>query len=77
MSGNPLFGAMGGGQPNFMQMLQQFRQNPAQMIMQSRYKIPQNLMQDPNAMLQHLVKTGQVSQQQINNAYQMVGQFKK
>ena len=68
---NPIFSAVGGNRPNIMQMLQQFKQNPAQALMRSRFKLPQNVqMNDPNAVINYLVQSGQVSQAQINNAYQ-------
>lgn len=50
-------------------MLSQFRQNPMAMLSQ-RFNIPQNL-NNPNDIIQHLLNTGQVSQQQVNNAMQM------
>lgn len=57
---------------NPLAMLQAFKQNPMQFLMQRKMNIPQNLpMNDPQAILNHLLSTGQVSQQQINNAYQM------
>lgn len=59
-----------------MQMLQQFKQNPMQMLLQRRLNVPQNVMNDPNAILNYLVQSGQVSQQQINSAYQMMGRFR-
>lgn len=69
---NPLFGTMG-GTPNIMQMLQQFKANPTQMLAK-RFNIPQNVS-DPNQIIQHLVQSGQVSQQQINNAYRQAQQL--
>ena len=66
--GNPLFGAMGGGVPNVMQLLQQIKANPAQVLAQ-RFNLPQGVGSDPNAILEHLIRTGQVSQQQIDAAY--------
>lgn len=73
---NPIFSAMGGGQPNIMQMLQQFKQNPAHALMKSKFRLPQNVpMNDPNAIINHLVQSGQVSQAQINNAYQTAQRF--
>ena len=61
-----------------MGMLQQFKQNPMQYLVQRRLNIPQNVpMNDPNAIMNHLLQTGQISQQQINSAYQMMGQFRK
>ena len=66
---NPVFSAMG-GQPNIMQMLQQIKNNPAEIIMRSRFNIPKDMQNNPQAMIQHLLSSGQVSQQQINQAYQ-------
>lgn len=63
---NPFFQAMGGNrQPNMMQQFQQF-------MNQMRGK-------DPNAMIQELVSSGRVSQQQLDaaqkQAQQMQGMF--
>ena len=63
---NPFFQAMGGNrQPNMMQQFQQF-------MNQMRGK-------DPNAMIQELVSSGRVSQQQLDAAQkqtqQMQGMF--
>lgn len=63
---NPFFQAMGGNrQPNMMQQFQSFMQ-------QMRGK-------DPNAMIQELVSSGRVSQQQLDaaqkQAHQMQGMF--
>lgn len=62
---------------NPMMLLQQLRQNPMQFIMQRRFNVPQNMANDPQAILNHLMQTGQVSQQQVNNAYQLAQQFKR
>lgn len=52
---------------NIIQAYQQFRTNPMQMLMQ-KYNIPQGIdTSNPNAILQHLLNTGQVSQQQVNS----------
>jgi len=72
---NPFFNAMGGNQPNMMQMVQQLKANPAQFLMQTKYKIPQNMMNDPNAMVNYLVSSGQVSQEAYNRVYNMARQF--
>ena len=60
--------------PNqMMGMLQQLKANPLQFIMQRRLNLPQGMsMNDPQAILNQLVQSGQISQQQINSAYQMV-----
>lgn len=62
--------------PNMMQMLQQFKANPMQMLIQNRLNVPQSMANDPNKIIQHLLQTGQVSQQQVNNAYQMIQKMK-
>ena len=62
---------------NMMQMLQQFRANPMQMLMQRNMNVPQNLSNDPQAILNHLLQTGQISQQQVNQAYQMAQGFRR
>lgn len=52
---------------NILQAYQQFRSNPMQMLMQ-KYNIPQGIdTSNPNAILQHLLNTGQVSQAQVNS----------
>lgn len=65
-------------QNNPMALLQQLRQNPMQFLMQRRMNLPQGMnMQDPQAILNHLMQTGQISQEQVNWAYQMAQQFKR
>ena len=68
----------GGNMPrmNPMQMLQQLRQNPAQMLRQAGLNVPDNL-NDPNQIIQHLMNSGQVSQQRYEQARQMAAQFKR
>lgn len=69
---------MMGGMGNMMGMLQQLKSNPLQFLMQRRMNIPQNMpMNDPQAIINHLVSTGQVSQDQVNRAYQMAQRFGK
>ena len=61
---------------NFMSMVNQLKANPMQFIAQRRFNVPANIGNDPNAILQHLLSSGQVSQQQINNVYQMAQRFR-
>lgn len=63
---NPFFNAMGGNrQPNMMQQFQQF--------------MNQMKGKDPNAMIQEMVSSGRISQQQLDaaqkQAQQMAGMF--
>ena len=62
---------------NFMQMLQALQANPIQFLMQRKFNVPQNIANDPNAIVQYLMNSGQISQQQYNQAAQMARQFKK
>lgn len=59
-----------------LSMLQQFKANPAQFLMQRKLNIPANIASDPNAIMQHLLSTGQVSQAQVNQAYQAAQRFR-
>lgn len=52
-----------------MNLYQQLRQNPAQILAQ-RFNIPQN-MSNPNDIIQHLLNSGQVTQEQVNQAMGM------
>jgi hypothetical protein len=64
-------------QNNFLTTLNQFKQNPIAMLSR-KYKIPQD-MNDPNQILQHLLNSGQVTQEQVNRVMQMKNdpQFQK
>ena len=44
----------------------QFAQNPMQYIMKSRLNIPQNFQGNANDMIQYLLNTGQLTQDQFN-----------
>ena len=60
---------------NLVAMLNQIRNNPVQFLMQRRLNVPQNIANDPNAIVQHLLNTGQISQEQYNQAAQMAKQM--
>ena len=60
---------------NIMRALQMIQTDPVQFLAQRRINIPQNISNDPNAIIQHLLNTGQISQQQYNNANNMARQF--
>ncbi len=62
---------------NILSMLQQLQSNPIAML-SKRFNIPQDVnMNDPDAIIQHLMNTGQVSQQAYNNARNIAMTFKK
>lgn len=53
---------------NIMNMYNQIRQNPVQLLSQ-RFNLPQDIdASNPNNIIQHLLNTGQVSENQINQA---------
>lgn len=56
-------------QNSMLSMIAQFRQNPMSVLSQ-RYNIPPNLT-DPNEILQYLLNTQQVSQDQVDRVMQM------
>nr|DAL44809.1 MAG TPA_asm: Protein of unknown function (DUF2680) [Caudoviricetes sp.] len=67
---NPLFNALGGGQMpgpmgQFQNMIQQFRQ------------FQQSFKGDPKAEVEKLVRSGKISQQQLNQLQQVAGQFQQ
>lgn len=55
--------------PNMFTMLAQLKQDPVAML-SMKYNVPQG-MTDPNEILQHLLTTGQVTQDQVNRIMQM------
>ena len=73
---NPLFGMLGGQNPmsNKMQILSQLKQNPLSILQRVGYNIPTNL-NNPQQIIEHLTKTGQINQNQLNQAQQMAQMF--
>lgn len=55
-----------------MNMFNQFRGNPMQTL--SQFGVPQN-MSNPSEIIQHLMNSGKMSQQQFNQLQQMAGQL--
>lgn len=62
---------------NPMAMLQEIKSNPIGFLMQRKFNVPADIASDPQAIINHLLKTGQVSQDAVNRAYQQMGQFKR
>ena len=69
---NPFYSAMNNSNP--MAMMAQFRSDPLGFLRKAGYNVPNNI-NDPNAIIQHLMNTGQVSQQQMNNAHLFAQRF--
>ena len=70
MMNNPMMGM------NPMQMIQQLQANPIQFLQRAGFNVPSNL-NSPNDIIQHLMNSGQVSQDAYNRARQMAAQFKR
>ena len=61
---------MAGNMNDLMNMFQKLQQNPMQVLSQ-RFNIPQNVdIHNPNDIIQYLLNSGQVSQDQVNQAMQ-------
>jgi hypothetical protein len=60
---------------NIFSMMQQFQQNPMAML-QQRFNIPSG-MTTPDEIVKHLVDTGQVTQQQVNQVMNMKNMMRK
>lgn len=69
---NPIFNMLGGQNP--MQMLMQLKQNPFGLLQKVGFNIPTNL-NNPQQIVEHLTKTGQINQAQLNQAQQMAQMF--
>lgn len=59
----------------FFNSFRGFMGNPMQMLMQNRLNIPKNMANNPNAIIQHLMNSGQMNQGQYNQLKQMAGQI--
>jgi len=51
---------------NIMQMVNTIKQNP--MAMLSKFNVPQNIANDPQAIIQFMMNSGKISQEQYNAA---------
>ena len=82
---NPFFTAFGGqaaapqtqpiqngGIPGLINAARQLKANPMQYILQRKLNVPMELINDPNAILNHLVHTGQVSQDFVDSKRQQL-----
>lgn len=70
---NPFYNALNPQNP--MAMLQQLKQNPMQFLASKKLNVPQEIANDPQAIADHLVTSGQVSQEAYNRARQMANQM--
>lgn len=71
---NPLFNLL--NQNNMLGILSQLKQNPMTVLQKAGLNIPTNLS-NPTEILNHLVRSGQINQAQLNQAQQMAQMFRK
>lgn len=60
---------------NILQMLQMLQASPAMLLRRTGLNIPEGVT-DPRQIVEHLTRTGQISQERLNQAQQMANQFK-
>ena len=51
---------------NIMQMVNTIKQNP--MAMLGKFNVPQNIANDPQAIIQYMMNSGKITQEQYNAA---------
>ena len=56
------------GPANPMQALSQLRSNSVQMLSKAGYNVPENISNNPQAIIQYLLNTNQITQQRLNYA---------
>lgn len=59
---------------NMIQMLMQLKSNPMGLLQQAGFNVPANL-NSPQDIIQHLMNSGQVTQDQLNQAQQQARMF--
>lgn len=77
-AGNSMMNTMGGplgNMANLMQMFGQFRNNPIGALMSMGCNIPQNIQGSPEAIVNYLRNSGQMSDQQFNQFSNFARQF--
>lgn len=55
-----------------LSMLQQVKANPFGFFLQKKLNIPANIINDPDAILQYLMKTGQIGSSSVEIANQQI-----
>ena len=62
-------------QINFNSLYNQFTQNPVQFLIKNRFNIPENIGNNPQTIIQHLLSSGQITQQQLMQVQNMMPQM--
>lgn len=64
-----------GGPMNIMQQLSQLKSNPVQMLSKAGFDVPADIGNNPQAIVQHLLNTNQVTQQRFNQSQAQVSKM--
>lgn len=56
---------------NILNSLNSLMNNPMQFLIQNGLNVPQGIANNPEQIVQHLLNSGQITQQQVNQAVQM------
>lgn len=67
---SPIYQQFNGGSNPILGLIKQYKANPMGYLTQ-RFNIPQNVT-DPNAIIQHLLSSGQIKQEQVDNAMRTI-----
>ena len=60
---------------NFNSLYNQFVQNPAQFLIKNKFNLPENIGSNPQTIIQHLLSSGQITQQQLMQVQNMIPQM--
>ena len=77
---NPFYNAMVGKsapqpQMSIFEAAQQFKKNPIGFLMQKKLNVPANIANNPNAIMNYLLSTGQITQAQIDAGKTQLNNF--
>ena len=70
-----IYDRLNGG--NQQEMMRQLQSDPVGMAKQAGYNIPQNIAGNPQAMVQHLIQTGQVSNPMLQRIMPLIQRMGK
>lgn len=63
-------------QINLNSMYNEFSSNPIQFLVKNKFNLPQNISNDPQTIIQHLLSSGQLTQQQLTYAQNLMPQMR-
>ena len=70
-----LFDRLSGQQGNMQDQLRQLQKDPRGMAQRAGFNIPESMAGNPQAMVQHLIQTGQVSNPMLQRIMPMIRQL--